>query len=62
MQHEHRVMDLTKAGMATKVAGERRAKGHSQLVGAVARLVHAMSLFKQLEELLNGNAGVRGAS
>lgn len=32
-----------------------------QLVGAVARLVHAMSLFEQLEEFFNRNARVRGA-
>lgn len=43
--------------------GSREQKArYSQLIGAVARLVHAMSLFEQLEELLNGNAGVRGAS
>lgn len=34
---------------------------YSQLVGAVARLVHAMSLFEQLKELLNRNARVGGA-
>ena len=32
-----------------------------QLVGAVARLVHAMSLFEQLEELFNRDARVGGA-
>ena len=31
---------------------------HLQLVGAVARLVHAMALFEQLEELFDGNARV----
>lgn len=42
-------------------AKERKYR-YSQLIGAVARLVHAMSLFEQLEELFNGNAGVRGTS
>lgn len=32
-----------------------------QLVGAVARLVHAMSLFEQLKELFNRNTRVGGA-
>ena len=32
--------------------------GGSQLVGAGGRLVHAVSLLQQLEELLHGDAGV----
>lgn len=41
--------------------GETAKVRYSQLVGAVARLVHAMSLFEQLKELLNRNARVGGA-
>lgn len=35
-----------------------RKERNLQLVGAVARLVHAMALFEQLEELFNRNARV----
>lgn len=38
--------------------GFGRKESNLQLVGAIARLVHAMALFEQLEELLNGNARV----
>lgn len=31
---------------------------HSQLVGAVAGLVHPVTFLQQLEELLNGHTGV----
>lgn len=42
--------------------GRKKAKARlSQLVGAVARLVHAMSLFEQLKELFDRNARVGGA-
>lgn len=44
------------------VRGGGQKARYSQLVGAVARLVHAMSLFEQLEEFFNGNAWVRGTS
>lgn len=37
---------------------KRKKKRNLQLVGAVSGLVHAMALFKQLEELLNGDARV----
>lgn len=60
------VMDLMEPGMACiwgfSVGRTRENKAKLlQLVGAVARLVHAMSLFEQLEELLNRNARVGGA-
>lgn len=45
----------------TDFGGERAKPKHLQLIGAVARLVHAMALFEQLEELFNGDAGVGGA-
>lgn len=34
-------------------------RGHSQVVCAVGRLVHAVTFLQQLEELLHGDAGVR---
>lgn len=37
---------------------KKKKKLNLQLVGAVSGLVHAMALFKQLEELLNGDARV----
>ena len=40
---------------------DARERPHVQLVGAVARLVHAMALLQQLEQLLHGDARVRGA-
>lgn len=63
--YEHTAMDLPGAVVVSQFAGVKAKKQkprYSQLVGAVARLVHAMSLFEQLEELFNRNAGVRGPS
>lgn len=49
-------------GKRRRAGGGGTAKArYSQLVGAVARLVHAMSFFEQLKELLNRNARVGGA-
>lgn len=49
---------LVAAQLENMCFSQKKKKLNLQLVGAVSGLVHAMALFKQLEELLNGDARV----